>query len=211
MGFFDSMKGFFGGVADVIGGVVRSPIGQQFLGAGLNIGFEKLFGQPAFGAPPPRQFNPGGSRVNVPRRAPPSPQFQSRAPVFRRPPQMQLPTFTQPPLNVVPAIFGGAQMPHFPGDRIDPGVLPVEFDIPGFDVRSPFVGQGRGADICAPMFRPTVSSISPAPLVMVPNPMTGAPTFFKHAGKPILFSGDLKAAKMVGRLARRARRATPRR
>ena len=58
------------------------------------------------------------------------------------------------------------------------------------------------------LFRPTLTSIRPNPLVMVRHPQTGAPVFFKHAGRPILFSGDLRAAKLVRRLARRARRAT---
>lgn len=38
------------------------------------------------------------------------------------------------------------------------------------------------------------------------NPVTGSLTWFKPAGKPILWSGDLAATKRVARIAKRARR-----
>ena len=228
MGFFDSMKGFLGGVGDLIGGVVASPVGQQFLGAGLNLGFEKLFGTQSRQAP---SFNPGGSfaqfgglqlpQFQFPQQQFPQQQFpQQQFPVqqpFRDPtggalrfgPQANAPFGTVPQPQPQ---FGGGQMPAFVDARFQGGgVMPAAFDIPGFDLRSPIVAQGAGGNTCASMFRPNQLSITPNSLVMVPNPQTGAPVFFKHAGKPILFSGDLRAAKMVHKLARRARRASPRR
>lgn len=223
MGFFDSMKGFLGGVGDLIGNVVSSPVGQIFAQAGV----ERLFGTQSRQAP---LFNPGGSfsqfsqfglgqlQPQFPQQFPVSPQLSQRAPVVdpfagifgtRDPAGTRFPS--NAPFGTVPQL-GGGQMPAFVDQRFQGGgVVPAAFDIPGFDLRNPFVAQGAGANTCAPMFRPTQASISPAPLVMVPNPMTGAPTFFKHAGKPILFSGDLRAAKMVHKLARRARKASPRR
>jgi hypothetical protein len=56
------------------------------------------------------------------------------------------------------------------------------------------------------LFRPTATTIRPARVVVVPHPQTGAPTFFGHLGRPLLFSRDLSAARRVDRLARRARR-----
>lgn len=204
MGFFDSMKGFLSGVGDLVGGIVQSPVGAIFAQAGA----QKLFGLP--------QTFPGGFQMPPQFPAQQFPQFQRQLPSAPPPflPQtrdarpFQPFDFSQAPQ---PEPFGGP-MSAFPTDRFQGGgVMPAAFDIPGFDLRSPFVGQGAGANTCAPMFVPTQARIRPASLVMVPNPMTGAPTFFKHAGKPLLFSGDLRAAKMVHKLARRARRASPRR
>ena len=121
-------------------------------------------------------------------------------------------------------------MPHFPGDQFGvtqaafPLALPALggaalgalggaldlFDIPGIDLQLPFRADARTGG--TPFFLPsrTVGN-RPRSLIMVPNPSTGSPTFFKHAGRPILFSGDLRAAKLVNKIARRARRASPRR
>ncbi len=63
-------------------------------------------------------------------------------------------------------------------------------------------GGGMGGQF----FTATASGARAVSLVMLPNPVTGKPTFFKHAGRPILFSGDLTAAKRVNKLAMRARR-----
>ena len=95
------------------------------------------------------------------------------------------------------------QRAGFAGDVLNLGSQ--IFDIPGIDLQLPFrPDEGQ-------FFRPTATSIRPVSLIQVTHPQTGAPVFFKHAGRPILFSGDLRAAKMVHRLARRARRASPRR
>ena len=44
----------------------------------------------------------------------------------------------------------------------------------------------------------------------ISHPETGDDVWFRPAGRPILFSGDLSACKRVSRVARRARRARPR-
>jgi len=105
-------------------------------------------------------------------------------------------------------------MPHFPGDALNVTTagfdLPAIFDIPGFDLRSPFGPDVRTQG--TPFFLPArTSSSTPRSLIIVPNPSTGAPVFFKHAGRPILFSGDFRAAKLVRKLASRAKRSSPRR
>jgi hypothetical protein len=70
------------------------------------------------------------------------------------------------------------------------------------------VGQGGGAQLGAltSPFRATMAGARAQPFINA-NPATGALTWFKPAGKPILWSGDLTACKRVGRIARRARRA----
>jgi hypothetical protein len=67
-------------------------------------------------------------------------------------------------------------------------------------------GGGAVANGAVQLFRPTATSIRPARVIVVPHPQTGAPIFFGHLGRPLLFSRDLSAARRVDRLARRARR-----
>ncbi|MEE8509327.1 MAG: hypothetical protein V3T07_09705 [Myxococcota bacterium] len=54
------------------------------------------------------------------------------------------------------------------------------------------------------LFRPTMGGLRPASVVVIPNPLTGKPTFFGHLGAPILFRRDMLAARKVAKLARRA-------
>jgi len=54
------------------------------------------------------------------------------------------------------------------------------------------------------LFRPRMGGLTPARVVVVPNPLTGEPIFFGHLGRPLLFSRDLAAHKKVNRLARKA-------
>lgn len=56
------------------------------------------------------------------------------------------------------------------------------------------------------LFKSTMAGVRPNRLVMVRHPVTQAPVFFKHAGRPLLFSSDMAAARKVDRLARRAKR-----
>lgn len=115
-----------------------------------------------------------------------------------------------------PAVAGGGQMAIG-------GLLPALGRIGGSLVRAaPAIGGGAllgeviersltpggggamPANIGAP-FRPTMAGAR-AQLFVVANPVTGTPTWFKPAGRPILFSGDLTACKRVQKIARRARR-----
>jgi len=43
------------------------------------------------------------------------------------------------------------------------------------------------------------------------NPSTGTPTFFRHAGSPIMFTGDRAICKGVDKIVRRHARRRPRR
>ena len=54
-------------------------------------------------------------------------------------------------------------------------------------------------------FRPTMAGAA-ARTFVVANPVTGKATWFRPAGRPILWSGDLTVCKRVKRIARRARR-----
>lgn len=58
---------------------------------------------------------------------------------------------------------------------------------------------------CPQLFQPGMPTVRPLPLIMATNPVNGKITFWKHAGRPILFSGDLATCKRVAKIARRAR------
>lgn len=76
-------------------------------------------------------------------------------------------------------------------------------DLPLIDI----VGQGGAgqlAKLTSP-FVPTMAGARAQPFV-ASNPVTGKLTWFKPAGRPILWSGDLTACRRVGRIAARARR-----
>lgn len=104
-----------------------------------------------------------------------------------------------PPTRTLP---GGTQtMPPAPSSKTE--MVP---SAGGFQLGpSPFAGG------CPSLFSAGGMSARPVSMFMVPNPVSGKPTFFKHAGRPILFSGDLRACKTVNRIAARARRTRGRR
>jgi len=214
MGFFDSIKGFGTSVFETLGRGVEAVL-PSFIEAGAQALFSNVF--------PTQQ--PAGSQVFAQRR----PALGPTSPLLLPPSTRRFPDtrgFDPTPTpfrgEFVPAILpgGSSAMPHFPSDRLG-GVTQAGFqlaqgsaldlfDIPGIDLQLPFRADARTGG--TPFFLPsrTVGN-RPRSLIMVPNPSTGAPTFFKHAGRPILFSGDLRAAKLVNKIARRARRASPRR
>ncbi len=220
MGFFDSIKGFGAGVFDVLTQGVQAVL-PSFIEAGAGALFGGLF---------PNQ-RPAGSQVfrrpvlgptaGVPLLLPPGSSRQLPG-SFVDPGRFQQNFFpaSQPFSQVFPQaaqpfqLSRGAQMPHFPGDALNVTTagfdLPAIFDIPGIDLQLPFRPDARTGG--TPFFLPTRTvGNRPRSLIMVPNPSTGAPTFFKHAGRPILFSGDFRAAKLVRKLASRAKRSSPRR
>lgn len=216
MGFFDSIKGFGTSVFETLGRGVEAVL-PSFIEAGAQALFSNVF---------PQQ-RPAGSQVFATRR----PALAPTAPLLLPSDARRFPATRnfQPNVNQfqfqgrVPAPVslpgGSTAMPHFPGDaqnvtqagfQLAQGSALDIFDLPGIDLQLPFRADARTGG--TPFFLPsrTVGN-RPRSLIMVPNPSTGAPVFFKHAGRPILFSGDLRAAKLVNRIARRARRASPRR
>lgn len=66
--------------------------------------------------------------------------------------------------------------------------------------------NASGASSCAiSPFKATRTSAAPQPWFLE-NPATGALTWFKPAGRPLLWSGDLSTAKRVKKIARMAKR-----
>jgi hypothetical protein len=93
---------------------------------------------------------------------------------------------------------GGFQQAGFLSDTL--GAI----DVPGLDIVRQG-GAGQLAKLTSP-FVPTMAGARAQPFI-ASNPVTGATTWFKPAGRPILWSGDLTACKRVGKIAARARRA----
>lgn len=88
--------------------------------------------------------------------------------------------------------------------RLEPGLTDVALGMAGLQRES------RGACASGALFRQGARTVRPNSTVLVCNPESGEPVFFKHAGRPILFSGDLTACRRVERVAKRARRASRR-
>jgi len=100
------------------------------------------------------------------------------------------------PRGIFPSTAGAPTMPPAPSSRTEMVTTAGQFQLGP----APFAGG------CPSLFSAGGMSARPVSMFMVPNPVTGKPTFFKHAGRPILFSGDLRACKTVNRIAARARR-----
>ncbi len=177
-GFFDTLGGLVTSGLEGLGGIIRD-VAPTFLAGAAQKVFD-LSGLP-------------GPGFNIR----PTPAPAGQLPVFAPSPG-RFPA-RPPPRPITPASFGGPPMAVFPG-----GFETAGFDLPFFDVAPQ--GSLAASGGCPPLFQPNRVGVRPIPLIMVPNPVTGAPTFFKHAGRPILFSGDLRASKLVNRIARRARR-----
>ena len=89
----------------------------------------------------------------------------------------------------------------FPGVPVAPGGSPLSSVL---EQMAGAAGGGAVATLGSP-WSPGVRSARPK-LFMVPNPVTGSPTWFRPAGRPILFSGDFAAVRRLRKVAGRARR-----
>lgn len=205
MGFFDSIGGFFDsigtGISSVLGANIPggNTVGGALAGIGVELLRNKVVGTPVqsviarqvqqpvftgFGGFP--SLGSGRSALN---------------PVSLNP----VSSFVQQAGGVSPAVFGGFDMAT---------VLPGGALVGGQGGIGDFFGGNPGFN-CPMMFRPTLlangtPSASPMSTVMIPNPVTGAPTLFKSAGRILLTSSDITAHRRVNALARKAARRRPR-
>lgn len=134
----------------------------------------------------------------------------------------------QPGTGLVPLPPGGFNMPAFPT------AVQASFPSSPFTTGNPFFQQagfaGAGAALLrqipgilggaaggalvaggggggggTPPFRATMAGAR-AQFFRTENPVTGQDTWFRPAGRPLLWSGDLTACKRVNKIARRAKR-----
>jgi len=171
----------------------------------------------------------GGTMVPLtPRFAAPPPSVPSSQP-FGVQPGTQIFGFGGPSPAFRPAVARREHMAAFPTERFasfppSPSAFALASGSPGFQragvaglarqlpgfiggiiggelLEGAFAGGGGGT----PMFRQTMAGAR-AMFFRTTNPATGQDTWFRPAGRPILWSGDLTACKRVNKVARRARR-----
>ena len=94
--------------------------------------------------------------------------------------------------SVLQSILGGAAAGTAVG-----GLGGLGFNLPGGLEE---VGSGTGV-FGLDMFEPGRSSQRARRLLMANNPTTGNPTFWRHVGSPVLFSGDLALNKRIQKIA----------
>ncbi|GAG21361.1 unnamed protein product, partial [marine sediment metagenome] len=108
----------------------------------------------------------------------------------------------------VGALFGGGGMPvqqaGLAGSIVKqlPGFIG---GIAGGELFESLIAPGGGGGAMTPMFRAGGQSAR-AQFFRTQNPITGQDTWFRPAGRPLLWSGDLTACKRVKKIARRASR-----
>jgi len=232
MGFFDAIKGFGTSIFETLTQGV-SAVAPSFVEAGAAALFQNLFptqrpaGQQVFtqraALGPMAQFQQQLGPLFLPG------QTGGRG-IF--PPTFGQDVFRNVPAQPSPRL--GLQqtrtaMPHFPSDTLNVtqalapaiglglgalgaglGAAGQFFDIPGVDLQLPFRADARTGGNA---FFHGVGQVGQRPrsLIMQMNPSSGTPTFFRHAGRPIMFSGDRTLCKNIEKIARRAGRPRSRR
>lgn len=135
------------------------------------------------------------------------------------------PAATPTPTVISPISYGASTVPStwtpigdsmatFPSTTYGNGYLQVTpaLGIPGVDI---------GIETYAPGTKPMNGGCPTSPFGIAPqraraqafvvgHPTTGAPVWFKPAGRPVLWSDDLRACKRVARIAARAKRRSSR-
>jgi hypothetical protein len=215
VGFFDFAERAVSKVTGAIGGIAGGifDIGQQIGGQVV----EQLPGAILGGLLGPGGGGGGGGPVFTPTSAPttrlPEPFAVPRVPRSAFDPSTLVQGGTLPSreetmaLNL--ALPGGALLPAAAGvaGRVIPRIITGLGTLGGISELGEFFGGGEEQQMAGTMmFPPSRTSVRAARVFVVPHPQTGAPTFFGHLGRPLLFSRDLSAARRVDRLARRARR-----
>ncbi len=198
MGLFSSLGGVVGGVAQAVGsavGGIIAPVTQVLAQAGVNALAGAVGGGSSGGPAPagqaPQMWATTTGLVNA------SPASFQQAGSF------QMGPFAQQ--------FGGGGGQFGGGSVV---VIPPGGTIPNGQGQQPQQQQqGTIPMSVSQNFIPTRSSMTGAitgaraQTHIVQNPVSGAITWFKPAGRPILWSGDLQSCKRVNKIARRARRA----
>lgn len=207
MGFYDSFKTGLSGVADFLGDITGAALGAAptIIPLLQSTGVIPYSQAPQGQAPSPYSGYrptalPGGAMIPWPVQPQVNPMF-ANVPLAG---PVQFPTGRPTPQPTAPS--GVVQMPAFQSTR--GGFSQSALDLPLIDI----VPQGGGSQLArlTSPFVPTQAGARAQPFVSA-NPITGALTWFKPAGKPILWSGDLSACRRVNKVAARARRVSRKR
>lgn len=99
------------------------------------------------------------------------------------------------------ALPGGSPAVQGPAERFG-----VQIGDTFLGVQTPGAAAGAGCPSLGSPFAARGMSATPQPFVMA-NPVTGRLTWFRPAGRPVLWSSDLTSCRRVKKIAARARRA----
>ncbi len=197
MGFLQTLGSIAGSAIDAVGSFGASPLGAALIDRGIRKLATGSSGDPATrggmirqGLAAPRSLRELEGAFGLPMSAPRT-------------------SFSAHTGNGFPlSITGGTPMPALPG-----GAMPLTGALPSVlgGVLGGLLGEGaeslfEGGGSCPQLFGQARQTARARQLVMAMNPVTGNPTFFRHVGRPILFSGDLATCRRVNKVAARARR-----
>ena len=105
-----------------------------------------------------------------------------------------------------------------PSQALHPGAIPMTTmpvsmpTMPVVDVPSEIPwGRDPAGIMAGGLFKPARTTVVPTRFITAKNPVTGSIVFWEHAGRPVLFSRDLRVVKRVSKIAARAARGTRRR
>ena len=98
---------------------------------------------------------------------------------------------------------GGIPMTTMPVSMPTMPIVDVPSEIPW--------GRDPAGIMAGGLFKPAKTTVVPTRFITAKNPVTGSIVFWEHAGRPVLFSRDLRVVKRVSKIAARAARGTRRR
>lgn len=219
-GFWGSLGSGIASAARGVGRVLSSPGFQPFAQTAAQLGGQYLSSVMARrNAPPPSAYasaprysspySVGAAPLPMVRRAPmlpsglaPAPPGSSWARVSGQPVQAGMPSgwgtaAIAGGTALLANLYGGSDVNGF-SSFLDP----TGTSGGGFlgEVGERLAGAVRGGTT---MFRYGPTRARAVPLVAVPHPETGQPVYFRHVGRPLIFSGDVATARRVRRVASR--------
>jgi hypothetical protein len=101
-----------------------------------------------------------------------------------------------------------------------PGSIPLERPVsmpplpttPAYEIPSEIEwGLDPAGTLAGQLFKKVKEGRRAVPYITAKNPATGQVVFWEHAGRPVLFSRDLRVCRRVGKIAARAARGRARR
>lgn len=218
MGWGESIGNFFGGIGRGLESIVSNPSFQQAaIGLGSSWIQSKISPPSPYGVPTVRQPVPSGYY--------PSTYYSAGVPVARAAPVPRAPLIAPSSAPNFLGLPGGRDpMQGFTGfnDYRQTGfsgaypASPAGYAVPavggeGFGFGAELLERGQALLGGQPtMFRAGAPTARAVTMLEGRNPVTGKMHYWRHMGRPILFSGDLANCRRVGRVRTKLNRGRPR-